>query len=192
MERPEDSRATGASLRRRGQVPAKSTIHAGLDRHRFVKRGSGPRRCRRTHFPTMYGAPTYPPLLAALQAFRFNARKPRHTVRVVLIHFPFMFVMGDIHIFLKGSALCLCLTIRSSLRCLRADGKRSPTGRLRWFSKDAKAECWTRRCSLRSRSRLPDETGFHRNKCLPGAGRQPRDRQGRRRWYCSTICNRAH
>ncbi len=46
------------------KVPAKSTIHAVLDRHGLVKRSGGPRharaarRCRRALRPTICGAPT--------------------------------------------------------------------------------------------------------------------------------------
>jgi transposase len=46
------------------KLPAKSTIHAVLDRHGLVKRGGGPRhrararRCRRVRCPTSCGVPT--------------------------------------------------------------------------------------------------------------------------------------
>jgi transposase len=47
------------------RIPAKSTNHAVLDRHGLVKRGGGPRhrargtrRCRRSRFPMICGAPT--------------------------------------------------------------------------------------------------------------------------------------
>ena len=39
----QDPRAPGPAARRRCRVPAKSTIHAVLDRHGLVKRGGGPR-----------------------------------------------------------------------------------------------------------------------------------------------------
>jgi transposase len=40
------------------RIPAKSTIHAVLDRHGLVKRGGGPRRCPRALGPMICGAPT--------------------------------------------------------------------------------------------------------------------------------------